>query len=67
MQVQLVIVLDPETGQLQVSGPLQNKLVCLGMLEMAKVQVMNYEHKAVVPAREVPAQVSGQPAQLRRV
>lgn len=39
---QLVITLDPATGSVQVSGPIGNRLVCYGMLEMAKEAIQGH-------------------------
>lgn len=36
---QLVIQYDTETGQLKVEGPIQDRLLSLGLLELAKVAV----------------------------
>ena len=41
MEATLTIVLDPQ-GQIQVSGPLDNMLLCYGMLELAKVSIKDY-------------------------
>lgn len=37
-QIQLIITLD-DTGQIGVTGPINNQLMCYGMLEMAKIAV----------------------------
>jgi hypothetical protein len=43
--VQLVITLT-DAGQCQVSGPIDNKLICFGALEMAKEAIQEYhKHK----------------------
>jgi hypothetical protein len=40
-EVQLIITLDAQ-GQIQVNGPLDNMLLCFGLLELAKVSVKDY-------------------------
>lgn len=53
MRVQLVITL--ENGDLTVDGPLEQKLQCLGLLELAKEVVKAYEPPKVKAATgEVP-------------
>ncbi len=44
MPTQLLIILD-DAGKLNVNGPIKNKLVSLGMLELAKEANCDY-HKA---------------------
>ena len=34
--VRLVIEFDPRTGDVKVHGPLQNRMLCYGMLEFAR-------------------------------
>ena len=38
----LAVTLNRESGQVNVSGPLADKVLCLGLLEMAKNLVHNY-------------------------
>lgn len=45
-QVQFIITLDPETGQLGVQAPIQNMILCYGMLEMAKAQLPKMQEQA---------------------
>lgn len=40
--VQLVITMTPD-GQVQVSGPLQNKVLCYGMLESARDAIRDFK------------------------
>ena len=35
-QMKLTIALDPSTGQVNVNGPIGDRLLCFGLLEMAK-------------------------------
>ena len=35
-KIQLIIEFDPETGNVQTNGPLDNRMLCYGMLEMAR-------------------------------
>ena len=55
--VELKITLDQETG-VQVAGPIQDKILCLGLLEIAKNIIVNFKQeeqptiiqaKAIVP------------------
>jgi hypothetical protein len=43
---QILIALDPSTGAVQVSGPLEQKVLCYGLLQAALVAVQ--EHKPSV-------------------
>jgi hypothetical protein len=40
-QVQLIVTLD-DNGSVNINGPIQNALLCFGLLEMAKVAINNY-------------------------
>ena len=56
--VQLVITMDTTNGKVGVAGPIQNELLCLGLLEMAKVAL--YEHwkaSPIIPVKSVPSMV----------
>ncbi len=46
---QVLITLTRE-GQVMVQGDLANKIFCMGMLEMAKTAVLNFDPGAVFPA-----------------
>ena len=41
--IQLVIQFDEKNGGIQLAGPIDNKILCLGMIELAKVAIMNYK------------------------
>ena len=43
--IELVITLDPNTG-VQVRGPLQDMILCYGLLEMAKDAIRRNAEKA---------------------
>lgn len=45
MKHKLELVFDDQTGHLALAGPLQNKLLCYGMLELAKEAMGNKEFK----------------------
>ena len=46
---------EDESGQnVSVTGPLQNKVLCYGMLEMAKDAIRQAEMPRVIPAALVP-------------
>lgn len=50
--IQLVITLTPE-GRFNCSGPIENKLLCYGLLEMAKEAVSKHvPSKIVQPSGE---------------
>ncbi len=52
MNIQLVISFDQATGQVSVSGPIDNKLLSYGLLEVARDTIA--AHKAtngIVPIR----------------
>lgn len=40
-KMQLIITVE-DNGSLTVSGPLQQEIICLGLLEMAKVEVRKW-------------------------
>jgi hypothetical protein len=44
--MQITITIDPTTGAISVSGPLENTMLCLGMLEMAKGSILEYARKS---------------------
>ena len=41
-KVQLVITFDPQDGQTAVSGPINNKPLCYGMLECARDAIQKF-------------------------
>jgi hypothetical protein len=43
----ITIVATPD-GQVRVSGPLDNKLLCYGMLEIARQQVQAFEQSKII-------------------
>jgi hypothetical protein len=45
MKQQLVITIN-DKGEVSVSGPLENKLICYGLLEMAKDIIAAYTEQA---------------------
>ena len=54
-KIQLVITLDPITKDLQVQGEvLQDRLLCYGMLELAREAIMNAALKPAQPLIAVP-------------
>lgn len=56
--LRLVIEVNAQ-GQVQVHGPLDQKVVCLGVLELAKVAVLNFkaEEHRIIPAGIMPVPV----------
>jgi hypothetical protein len=51
----LTITLDQATGAVQVNGPIQNPMVCMGMMEMAKQAIHDFAKEAAKGQRIVPA------------
>lgn len=43
--VQLVISLDPSTGAVGVIGPIDNLMLCLGLIELGKMTVINHQQQ----------------------
>jgi hypothetical protein len=41
--VRMVIDLDPHTGQIRVDGPIDNKILALGMLDLARKAVWEFD------------------------
>ena len=44
------ITFNPNTKEVNITGPIQDKLLCFGMLEMAKMIVTNYNPPKINPA-----------------
>lgn len=40
--IELKLIFDPNTGQVQVAGPIDNKLLCYGILERAKDAIRDF-------------------------
>lgn len=60
--IELHITFDQQTGNVQVTGPLPNKLLCYGMLELAKDVIREFKGQAapeLMIARVIPP--NGQP------
>ena len=59
--VTVTLTLRPD-GQLDISGPTENRLVFLGMLELARDAVNQHHHEATAQQRVVPiTQFKGAP------
>lgn len=52
--IRLLITLNPETGQCQVSGPIDNKLLAYGMLEMARDAIASFVPPQIQPVSAIP-------------
>ena len=52
MKHQITITVD-EKGKLNVSGPLQDKILMLGLLELAKGVVLNFKPQVQIPKSSV--------------
>lgn len=46
----LKIEFEETTGALNVSGPITNKILSLGMLELARKQILDYDPAKAAPA-----------------
>ena len=53
--VELKITFDQLTGQVQVNGPIQNLVLCMGMMEMAKQALHEFAKEQAKGQRIVPA------------
>jgi hypothetical protein len=51
----LSITLDQGTGAVQVNGPIQNPMLCMGMLEMAKQAIHDFAKEQARGQRIIPA------------
>jgi hypothetical protein len=55
--IQVIITMDETTGQVNVNGPLANKFLIYGMLEMARDAIRDWnksQESRIVPATTVP-------------
>jgi hypothetical protein len=46
-KIQLIITLDPTSRAVSVNGPIQDKLMCLGMIELAKAAIQSFDPSRV--------------------
>jgi hypothetical protein len=56
-ELKLVITLDSTTGQVNVNGPINDRIFCFGLLEMAKEAINAYsaqQQKQIMVARPFP-------------
>ena len=44
--LEIKITFDPTTGQMQIVGPTQDKILCCGLFEMAKSVILSQEKKS---------------------
>lgn len=42
--IRMTLLFNPENGQFNVSGPIDNKLLAYGMLKLAEETIYNYNH-----------------------
>ncbi len=47
-QLPTIVIAMQANGQLNVSGPITNKILCIGMLEMAKQVVLDFQPEPVL-------------------
>lgn len=52
MKHQITITVD-DKGKLNISGPLQDKILMLGLLELAKDAVLNFKPEIQIPKSSV--------------
>jgi hypothetical protein len=57
--VRMVIDFDPHTGQVQVHGPIDNKLLALGLLELARKAVWEFKGPGILVAQGGPPPPNG--------
>lgn len=55
--ITLTIQFDQMTGAIGVNGPIQNPVICYGMLELARQAVQNYAQEQAKERRILPANV----------
>lgn len=55
--LRLEILFDQLTGQVAVNGPINNAMLCYGILESAKDAIRNYTQEQAKQQRIVPANV----------
>lgn len=48
--IQLVITLNPD-GQLSLSGPIQNKILCYGLLGRARDAIKDFKGNIIIPPK----------------
>lgn len=53
-QIQLTIILDTDSGQTAVSGPIDNQVLAYGMLEVARDAIMERKQKADAQVIQMP-------------
>lgn len=41
--IEIRIIYNPETGAIQVAGPIANRVLCYGILEAAKVTIKEHD------------------------
>lgn len=54
MSVKILIELKDDNN-VTINGPLENKILCYGLLKMAEILVTNYEVKKVISSIMVPS------------
>lgn len=52
-KAQLVVIINDD-GTIGVNGPVDQTMLCVGMLEMAKVAILEHRNKAQKLIQEVP-------------
>lgn len=56
---ELTIRYNDQTGDINLTGPIPNKILCYGMLEMAKNAVHDYKAGGLIIPETMPVPVSG--------
>ena len=46
--IQIIVTFDPATKEVQVQGPVQEKVLCCGMLDMAKEAIIRQEPSKII-------------------
>ena len=57
-QIQLTITFDTDTGSINVTGPIENKMLSYGLLESARDAILDFNVKKTADQRIVPAHFS---------
>lgn len=59
--MQQIIITLSDRGELNVKGPLENKILALGMLELAKSVVSNHKPSSIIkPELNITANLNGE-------
>lgn len=64
--ITLAITFDPQTGRTKIDGPIHDKLLCYGLLEVGRQMIQTYNPRAakdgIIPAKMPIIGPNGRPA-----